>query len=293
MADSIPSTSNPLREDKSEHLAGSSSLQRPDVVRDLNIGHFMTQPQGQPLELHETRIFIIKQGQVDAMVNMIDQHIEAGDLIYLGHGSIIQYHYASDDVSGCGLSLSDELLRLAIGNCHAKAFDGHQSSFVLRLKADDMDFLDQLHQLLHKQVQQAAESGQVALHIAGAFLCHVDYLWNRQEQTTRESLSREQRFFADFIQLVSQHAPSQHTIDFYASQLSITPRYLSTIIKQVSGKSAKQWIDEALATRIKIELKHSRKPIALICEELNFPNPSFFAKFFKRMTGITPLDYRR
>ena len=83
-----------------------------------------------------------------------------------------------------------------------------------------------------------------------------------------------------------------HTIDFYASRLCLTPRYMSTIIRQVSGKSAKQWIDDALVTRIKIELKHTDKPVARICDDMNFPNPSFLTKFFKRMTGQTPSQYR-
>ena len=98
--------------------------------------------------------------------------------------------------------------------------------------------------------------------------------------------------FADFIQLLSEFAPEHHTIAFYASRLCLTPRYMSTIIRQVSGKSAKQWIDDALVTRIKIDLKHTDKSIARICDDMNFPNPSFLTKFFKRMTGMTPKEFR-
>ena len=92
---------------------------------------------------------------------------------------------------------------------------------------------------------------------------------------------------------MSEYAPAHHTIDFYASRLCITPRYMSTIIRQVSGKSAKQWIDDALVTRIKIDLKHTDKPIARIADDMNFPNPSFMTKFFKRMTGMTPRSFRQ
>ena len=62
-------------------------------------------------------------------------------------------------------------------------------------------------------------------------------------------------------------------------------------MKKVSGKAAKEWIDEAITTRIKVELKHSDKSIAQIAYDLNFPNPSFFSKYFKRMTGMTPHEY--
>lgn len=92
---------------------------------------------------------------------------------------------------------------------------------------------------------------------------------------------------------MSEFAPEHHTIDFYASRLCLTPRYMSTIVRQVSGKSAKQWIDDALVTRIKIDLKHTDKSVARICDDMNFPNPSFLTKFFKRMTGQTPSQFRR
>ena len=67
---------------------------------------------------------------------------------------------------------------------------------------------------------------------------------------------------------------------------------MSTLIKKVSGRAAKEWIDNTLLTLAKIELKHTNKSVAQIADELNFPNPSFFSKFFRRMTGKTPGAYR-
>jgi AraC-like DNA-binding protein len=68
--------------------------------------------------------------------------------------------------------------------------------------------------------------------------------------------------------------------------------YRSTVIRHVSSITAKEWIDRALITCIKIELKHTDKSVAQISDDMNFPNPSFFSKFFKRETGMTPLKYR-
>ena len=74
--------------------------------------------------------------------------------------------------------------------------------------------------------------------------------------------------------------------------MCLTERYLSTIIRQTSGVTAKEWIDRALITRIKVELMHTNKPIAQIADELHVPNPSFFSKYFKRETGMPPGEYR-
>ena len=74
--------------------------------------------------------------------------------------------------------------------------------------------------------------------------------------------------------------------------MCLTERYLSTIIRQTSGVTAKEWIDRAIITRIKVELKHTDKSVARISDDMNFPNPSFFSKYFKRFTKQTPLEYK-
>ena len=263
------------------------------VARDIRIGLIKDQLVDQPTLLPEMRILIIKNGWTTPVINMMERRFEAGDLIFLGSNGILQYKDAAPDVQGIGLSISDELFSLAIGNRIPRAFDGHLRDFQIHLEPADLEYLDQLHLMLYRHLKQQDGSSQVTLHLVSALLWYVDHLWSRQEQTDRKNESREQRLFTDFIQLVSEFAPEHHTIEFYASRLCITPRYLSTVVKQASGRSAKQWIDEALVTRIKIDLLHTEKPITRISDDMNFPNQSFFTKFFKRMTGMTPSQFRQ
>lgn len=282
-----------LVERKDEDLANNYISRNMAVARNVRLNLIKEQIVDQPTLMPEMRILIIKNGWARPVINMMERRFEAGDLVFLGTNGILQYKDASSDVQGIGLSISDELFSLAIGNRIPLAFDGHLRHFQLRLQPDELEYLDQLHLMLYRHLRQQDGSSQVTLHLLSAFLWYVDHLWSRQEQTYRESQTREQRLFTDFIQLVSEFAPEHHTIDYYASRLCITPRYMSTIIKQVSGKSAKQWIDDALVTRIKIELKHTDKSVARICDEMNFPNPSFLTKFFKRVTGMTPREFRQ
>lgn len=262
------------------------------VARDIRIGLIKDQLVDQPTLLPEMRLLIIKNGWTAPVINMMERRFEAGDLIFLGSNGILQYRGAAPDVQGIGLSISDELFSLAIGNRIPRAFDGHLRDFQIHLEPADLEYLDQLHLMLYRHLKQQDGSSQVTLHLVSALLWYVDHLWSRQEQTYRKNQSREQRLFTDFIHLVSEFAPEHHTIEFYASRLCITPRYLSTVVKQASGRSAKQWIDEALVTRIKIDLLHTEKPITSISDDMNFPNQSFFTKFFKRMTGMTPSQFR-
>ena len=80
---------------------------------------------------------------------------------------------------------------------------------------------------------------------------------------------------------------------FYASLLHITPKYLTTIIKQVSGRSAAEWIDECVILEAKNLLKYSSMSIQQIAYYLNFPNQSFFGTYFKRRTGMSPTEYKQ
>ena len=281
-----------LIEGNDEAAANNYITRNLAVARDVRLSLIKEQLVDQPTLMPEMRILLIKNGWATPIINMMERRFEAGDLVFLGSNGILQYKDASADIQGIGLSISDELFSLAIGNRIPRAFDGHLRDFQLHLEPAQQEFLDQLHLMLYQHLKQPDGSSQVTLHLVSALLWYVDNLWSRQEQTDRKNQSREQRLFTDFIQLVSEFAPEHHTIDFYASRLCITPRYLSTVVKQASGRSAKQWIDEALVTRIKIDLLHTQIPITRICDDMNFPNPSFLTKFFKRMTGKTPSHFR-
>ena len=75
--------------------------------------------------------------------------------------------------------------------------------------------------------------------------------------------------------------------------MCITPKYLSSIVKDVSGKNAGEWITEYVILEAKVLLKSSKMDVQGIAYKLNFPNQSFFGKYFKQKTGMTPGQYRK
>ena len=126
-----------------------------------------------------------------------------------------------------------------------------------------------------------------------SLLHYYDYLKNRHSSDNDYKKPHNRMMFDRFIQLVSTYSKSGHSLSFYADRMCVTPRYLGVVIKETSGITAKEWIDRALITNAKIMLKYENIPIAQIAEDLNFPNPSFFCKFFKRITGMTPHEFRQ
>ena len=80
---------------------------------------------------------------------------------------------------------------------------------------------------------------------------------------------------------------------WYAQQQGITPKYLSEMVKQVSRRTPNEWIDRYVVLEMRVLLKNSTMSIKGISEYLNFPNQSFFGKYFKEHVGMSPFAYRK
>ena len=106
------------------------------------------------------------------------------------------------------------------------------------------------------------------------------------------STSRSRLLFEQFIALVAKYHDRYRNVGFYADKLCLTPKYLSKLIKNATGKSAPEWIDAYVILEAKNMLKYSNDTIKEIVYKLNFPNQSVFYKFFKARTGMTPSEYR-
>ena len=95
-----------------------------------------------------------------------------------------------------------------------------------------------------------------------------------------------------FLELVHTHYRVERMISFYANKLCITPKYLSKIVKENTGRSAGEWIENHVVLDARAMLQSSDMTIQQIAVSLNFPNQSFFGKYFKRATGMSPKQYR-
>lgn len=104
--------------------------------------------------------------------------------------------------------------------------------------------------------------------------------------------SRKDELFKKFINLVHMHCINQRDVGFYAEQLCISTRYLSAITKQMGKESAKEIIDEFLILELKVALQSTGLSLKEIAEKYRFPDQSFFGRYFKKHTGMSPKEYR-
>lgn len=116
-------------------------------------------------------------------------------------------------------------------------------------------------------------------------------LFNIKTANKGKLVSKQDTVFRTFIDLLNEYSNSEREVQFYADKLDITPKYLSAVCVEYSSKNASSWIDEYVISRAKALMREQKYTIKEISEKLNFPSQSFFGRYFKRVTGMSPKRY--
>ena len=114
----------------------------------------------------------------------------------------------------------------------------------------------------------------------------------RMEQMLSSDTGLADSHFQHFLDLLHSNDVKRHTVEAYASKLCISPKYLTAVCKKNSGKTANEWITEQVLEDIRYYLRQTDLSIKQICDQLGFPNPSFFGKYVKDHFGMTPMQFR-
>lgn len=136
--------------------------------------------------------------------------------------------------------------------------------------------------------------GEMVKSAFRSFIYRAIYVMN-ELYDDRQSVSlpvQNNNHFNRFMRLLEENYKNEHSIRFYSDKMGLSPKYLSLLIKKASGKLATEWIDEYIILEAKNLIKYSSMSIQEISYSLNFPNQSFFGKYFKRHTGLSPKSYR-
>lgn len=114
-----------------------------------------------------------------------------------------------------------------------------------------------------------------------------------EDEETKKVGLRRFTYVKQFIELVHKYYTSERSVGFYADKLCISPKYLSFIIKEVTNRTAAEWIDEYVILEAKNMLRFSGMNIQQVAYALNFNNQSSFGKYFKHLTGMSPTQFQK
>ena len=243
-----------------------------------------------PLLINDYRMGLVVKGEVCGRINLIERHIKAGMMAFVGPGSIVEPISASPDLQIKGVALFNDL-PFSVGRAPA-LFNGSMRDYQMQVDAEQYALIEQIIESLWLMVHTHPFCREAFDAIVASLMQYYNHLYGLDVER-RVSPSHGTDIFNRFIQLVNSHVRQEHKMGYYANRMCLTQRYLGSVVREVSGASAKEWIDRALVTEAKVVLKHSDKSVAQIAEDLHFPSPSFFSKYFRRLTGLTPAEYRQ
>ncbi len=106
-------------------------------------------------------------------------------------------------------------------------------------------------------------------------------------------LPRAEEITQQFLKMVIARYKESRSVDDYAAQLCVSPKYLTEVVRRTTGETPFEWINKIVIIGAKNLIRTKDQSILQISEELNFPNPSFFGRYFKKHSGMTPLEFRK
>ena len=251
---------------------------------------------GSPVKLMFVSLIICRKGKMRIRVNLKEMTVEPNDVLLVTPGSIVDMvicegecrmaviHIDNDKVSHQPNVKILLQLRSIIKN----------ESFVTRFsEAAIVQFVE-----AYKMVRRVIDDGSLRFKdeaIEGSFQVMAAYWMNeiavQSESAKPTVLSRNEQLFQTFIRLVQKNYMVHREVSFYADQICITAKYLGVVVAQVSGRRPLDWIRDYVILDAKAMLLSREYSIQQISQLLNFPNPSFFSKYFREAVGYSPSKY--
>lgn len=247
-----------------------------------------------PIKLDVTFSIICTKGKLKGAVNLKEFDEQAPCILTVQSGKILQFEYVSNDFKGMGLMMSK------------KFFDGfnidtehsfYMSMFIQNnpcttLTEKEMELMLAHFKIIRESIQMKDNPFRLKMvkHLTLAFFYSTGHLMYKIPSQAKSS---KREVLADkFLKLVEMNYKVEREVEFYASKFSLTPKYLSKLIREISGSSASEWIHRYVILEAKSLLRSTNMTVQQISDELNFTSQSFFGKYFKQHAGMSPRDYR-
>ena len=247
-----------------------------------------------PFKTDVTAAIICIKGTTVGSINLKPYTTNGACLITILPGQILEYKSISEDFTGLFIIMSSKFTDSLMLNATERLPLSLSiiDNPVIPLDEEALNGMIANFEMLKKavQVKEHPYRMEVAKHLALAFLYGAGYIFhkfNDKKKKTHHELQMEK-----FLQLVQLHHKEQRELGFYADKLCLTPKHLSKVIREVSNRPANDWIDEYVVLTAKALLKSTNMTVQQISDELNFSSQSFFGKYFKRVTGMSPREYR-
>lgn len=236
-----------------------------------------------------------KQGSGIIEVNMRRHEIKPGSLLLIGYKSFLGKVEGSSDLIVRGLIISKGMAEDVI-----PPSSHDMLPLVIHLSADPVVNLNEEHRMalahIYAGLQRILEYGQTSYSykkLVCLLRCALyEVLEEVESNAGKRERSRSDDILAQFLHLVTTDFVTHRDVSYYSGKLNITPKHLSTVVKNLTGSTAGDWIERCVIMEAKQLLLNTDLTVQQISLELNFSSQSFFGKYFRNATGVSPKKYR-
>ncbi|MFT0532317.1 helix-turn-helix domain-containing protein [Castellaniella hirudinis] len=194
--------------------------------------------------------------------------------------------------SGYILTLTYALLQ-PLCERHELSLSGATRPAILTLDAQDAQVIALFHALDDEyRSLPTPQRGPLLEALLGIILVWIQRR-HQPADAAAGDIQASVRHLDKYMQLIESHYAGQHQVAWYARRIGVTPAHLNSIAQALAGKTALQLIHERLVLEARRELIYTTRPISTIADTLGFADPGYFTRFFKRLAGQAPKDFRR
>lgn len=253
-------------------------------------------PKIGPIKSAFYRLGLGRMGNVCLDCGLESFFFQAGDIVFTFPGQVFSMHDKSADFSAYYMLFSEEFIADAVSLKNIREqfpFLNYGSAQHFQLDASELEEIEHLILKINVEIQHRKpdlkQAIQSYIHLI-LIQAHRSYV--RQGLDKKESGASENALLKRYKNLVSEHFISKRNLSDYAAMLHVSADHLSKSIRKQSGKTAHELIEEMLILEAKALLMHTEASVAEIAYRLEFSDPSYFNKFFRKHTAHTPLQYR-
>ena len=250
-----------------------------------------------PFKVDMSMTIIYDRGEAVFKIDMHKYHIKAPAVIIIMVGQTCELISYSNDLQGRAIVMSntftDSMFVGSDGGYTHKLYSSMINNPLINLDKDQNVF-SEYFQLLKNIVQSPNSEYKIdaVRHLTLAMFYGYSHMKHDMSSYTKGT-HRYNDIYSAFLEAVGNHFKKEREVGFYADKLCITAKHLSQVIKEISGRTASDIIEDYVITEIKALLLSTNMTIQQISDYLNFPSQSVFGKYVKRVTGKSPKEYRK
>ncbi|MBE6340493.1 MAG: helix-turn-helix domain-containing protein [Marinilabiliaceae bacterium] len=248
-----------------------------------------------PCRLNAVSVLLCKSGAIDCTINLKSFHIEANTIIICTNSDIVQIEATPNACVYAGLISTTLLDRMRINYWQSNAIISSHSNVFTNIPDADMHILESYYGMLRTNMTSGLrEAEKIIENLVSAF-AHtlISVLDKRIDTNYIAKTTRSESIHEHFMELLNQYHTTERSVTFYADKMCLTPNYLSAEVRNFSGKTALEWINEYVILEAKTLLRYSQLNIREVALRLNFPTQSAFGKYFKKYVGVGPKEYQK